>query len=164
MDCAGKNVQIIGRAPSTPNATFTYTIDDSVAVQNAFSSSPPTSSPTSTEAFSYKRWASISLPPDSRSHRLLVGDLPAGTSVDYAIVNVHESAQVSKELAIMDDAEGSLEWKGAWDEVKAEDISEEVAAYGGGAHSSREVGSEVKFSFIGASPPLPPTHSLTVIQ
>lgn len=153
--CVGKELKVVGRAPSSPETTFSYRVDGGDRVEVSFASSSPSASPTDatpTELgpFTYREWASVTLPSDNELHRVFFAGLPIGTSIDYAVLSVHDSASLSEEdTAVVDDGDGSLEWKGAWSEIRGGDLGDEVAAFGGGVHATREVGSEVKIRFVG---------------
>ncbi|KAJ3525705.1 hypothetical protein NMY22_g10462 [Coprinellus aureogranulatus] len=149
---SGQEVRVVGRAPTAPGIVFRYTIDGGEKVDVAFPSpSSQASNTSSPDEFRYYEWAKIPLPNDRNSHQLLVSAFPSGTSVDYVVLRVHDSYPLEKELAIMDDSDSNLEWKGTWAEMSTNDISVGVQAFGGGVHAAREVGSEVEIKFIGSS-------------
>jgi hypothetical protein len=145
----GAQVSFVGRAPpASAEHKVKVEVNGKGAYETTLSDAPEASS-----SPSYRTWLTVDLLSGAKEAQYLyLNELPAGTSVDYAVVRATESTLVTGQLAIVDEvgkAVGFAGWERRAGPVVVQDNT--YYPYGGSMHAAKGVGNVMDVSFVGTS-------------
>ncbi|TEB34002.1 hypothetical protein FA13DRAFT_1730317 [Coprinellus micaceus] len=145
----GAQVSFVGRAPpASAEHKVKVEVNGKGAYETTLSDAPEASS-----SPSYRTWLTVDLLSGAKEAQYLyLNELPAGTSVDYAVVRATESTLVTGQLAIVDEvgkAVGFAGWERRAGPVVVQDNT--YYPYGGSMHAAKGVGNVMDVSFVGSS-------------
>jgi hypothetical protein len=142
--------------PANSSQTLAVSIDGSVPTNTSYNDpSPP----------SYRQWYQSPNLPEG-SHNITLTNITT-TSLDFAVVTVGNNTPLAGQVAIVDNEDPSITFKGNWKRSQDPSISRQFAnglPFHNSTQDSSTIGDSLTFRFNGTPPffPLTPVHLLTL--